>query len=123
MRLSQHGEDALPRVIADRRSVRQILVNLIGNALKFTPGGGAVTASVRRSDGGTVRIDVEDDGPGMPVGDGGLPEALTAGGHGIGLPLSQALAAANGARIVVSARPGGGTCASLIFAAERVVLI
>jgi signal transduction histidine kinase len=104
----------LPRVIADRRSVRQILTNLIGNALKFTPRGGQVRVTAARTGDGGLEIVVLDTGPGM----GNSPAGQ---GHGIGLQLSRALAAANGARLVIESPPEGGTRAALVFGGDRVV--
>ncbi|CAN0393009.1 unnamed protein product, partial [Phaeothamnion confervicola] len=96
----------LPRVIADRRSVRQVLINLIANGMKFTPPGGQIEVRVNYDAGGPVTIEVRDSGDGMTPDELALarsrrpmPEALRrrSGGSGIGLPLVRALASACGA--------------------------
>lgn len=102
---------------ADEPAIHRLLLILIDNALKHTPAGGAVTAAVRKSDGG-VLLSVSDTGEGIP------PDALPhiferfyrsdparAGGSGFGLGLSiaQAIAQAHGARIAVESSLGEGT--------------
>jgi PAS domain S-box-containing protein len=57
--------EALPEVLADRHRILQVLANLLGNAVKFTPPGGRVTVGAR-AEAGTVRFWVEDTGPGIP---------------------------------------------------------
>ncbi len=130
----------LPHVIADARCVRQILLNLIGNALKFTPRGGSVGITVTHADDGLLRVTVQDTGPGMP--EDAIARAVAAGasaaeqlrnpdpiahrrggGLGLGLPICHALAAANGARLEISSAGGAGTRADLVFPADRVVPI
>ena len=60
-----HSEPDLPPIVADRDRLLQVLSNLLGNALKFTPEGGRVAVDVRRADG-EVWISVADTGPGIP---------------------------------------------------------
>ena len=119
----------LPRVIADRRSMRQMLNNLIANALKYTPPCGEVAVALSYAPGGPVVIEIADTGDGMtPVelerarGSGGA-EAMRrrSGGTGIGLPLVRALAAACGATVSLDSRLGNGTRATIAFAHNRVV--
>jgi signal transduction histidine kinase len=102
-------------VLADSGRVLQVLSNLVGNALKFTPEGGIV--EVRASvDGDWVTIDVEDSGPGLRPEDlsrlfDRFWQADTADRRGIGLGLSiaRALVEAHGGRIWVESRPGLGS--------------
>ncbi len=114
---------SLPRVAADRRNVRQMLLNLISNAIKH--GGPAVRIKVTTGYelGGEVWVEVEDDGPGMASPSGaakadvrprnsGLGDGL---GGGLGLPLTRSLATANGARLDVSSQPGRGVRARIVF--------
>ena len=102
-------------VSADRDRVLQVLSNLIGNALKFTPEGGRITVSSRREESEVV-LSVEDTGPGIP------PENLarvfelywqakqTARlGAGLGLTISKGIVEAHGGRIWVKSRPGLGS--------------
>lgn len=102
---------------ADADAVRQILVNLLGNAAKYAAAAGPVEVDVTKEDG-VVRVAVLDRGPGIP------PEAmrhvfdrfyrvddtLTAkqGGLGLGLAISRALAVDMKGSVTVAARPGGG---------------
>jgi two-component system, cell cycle sensor histidine kinase PleC len=91
---------------ADARAVRQICLNLISNALKFTPRGGHVTITVANTpEGGQVLV-VKDTGPGIPkeeiprvmqaFGQGSLAHQVAEGGTGLGLPIVQSLVAAHG---------------------------
>lgn len=110
-----------PAVVkADRQCLRQVLINLLGNAVKFTPTGGEVGVVVSRTDEATVRIQVFDSGPGIP------PEALDqlfqpfhrlapdanpgAEGTGLGLSVAARLVEEMDGRIGVQSRPGAGSC-------------
>lgn len=120
----------LPHLIGDRRSLRQILNNLIANALRFTPPGGEVVVGVAYVVGGPVRIEVADTGDGMNeseltrarVGEG-VPDSLRrrSGGTGFGLPLVRAMAAAAGAAVEIDSVPRQGTRVGILFPHERVV--
>lgn len=65
--VGDHHDTDRHLVLADRRCLRQVLINLLGNAIKYTPSDGHVDVQVRRLEGGTVRIDVTDTGPGIPA--------------------------------------------------------
>ena len=118
-----------PRVVADEVSLKQMLLNLLTNAIKFARVGDRVTVEVAYDPGGTLRIAVADTGPGMSE----PPLALEGGkggpngnkvrnaGLGIGLPLTRALAEANGAALVIDSAPGRGTQATIVFGKDRVV--
>ncbi len=120
---------AMPRIVADEVSVKQMLLNLITNAIKFGRRGDKVTVRAVCNSDGSLTIDVADTGPGMaPVAAGAerAPEAHRRGGGqdaglGIGLPLTRALAKANGASLTVESAPGRGTRVSIAFAKDRVV--
>lgn len=123
------GEPELAGVHADPTSLRQILLNLLTNALKFTAAGGGVYVVTGYLDNGSVFLVVRDTGEGMDEktlaevfnGDG-LNEftARAGGGLGIGLPLVRRLAEANGAALEIDSAPGKGTVVVIAFAAERV---
>jgi signal transduction histidine kinase len=131
-RVTLHAEIApdLPRIRADELRLRQVLLNLLSNAVKFTPAEGQVTLSAARdADRGGVTIRITDTGIGMPPED--IPRAFEPftqlestlsrrfQGSGLGLYLSRALAAAQGAELGLESRPGEGTTAVLHFPAGR----
>jgi PAS domain S-box-containing protein len=106
------GEEA---IYCDRNRVLQILSNLVGNALKFTPENGSVVISSERVDG-EVRFAVSDTGPGIPEEQ--LPhiwerfwqaDKTTGVGVGLGLSISEGLVRAHGGRIWVESQVGRGT--------------
>ena len=120
----------LPRVVADLRALRQVLLNLISNAVKYTRRGGQVIVSAQLDQTGELLLRVKDTGEGMTETQ--LHEALqpyarveaTAHGQkgtGLGLPLSKALVEANRARFVITSVPGEGTLAEIRFPATRVL--
>lgn len=114
----------IPPIIADPTSVRQVLVNLLNNALKFTPRGGTVTIDARQDLQGRPMIAVTDTGVGLSEDDlkralDGVrchPDADDGRGIGIGLRLVKALSHANGADFSLSSQLGQGTRAAITFA-------
>lgn len=123
-------EPGLPLLQADELRLRQVLLNLLSNAVKFTPAGGSVTLSVAREEAGGVTLRVVDTGIGIAPEDIArafepftqLDNALARRfqGSGLGLYLSRALAAAQGAELSLESTPGLGTTAILHFPAARV---
>ncbi|MET0397382.1 MAG: ATP-binding protein [Longimicrobiaceae bacterium] len=123
--LAVEAEAGLPPVVADRERVLQVLANLVGNALKFTPAGGRVELSAGRDPEG-VRVAVADTGPGI------APEHLphvfdrfwkTQGGNrhgaGLGLAICKGIVEAHGGSIGARSVPGeGSTFAFTLPAAE-----
>ncbi|HYD99769.1 MAG TPA: ATP-binding protein [Alphaproteobacteria bacterium] len=118
-----------PRLRADLVRLRQILVNLVGNAVKFTPRGGRVALRAERTGGGLALV-VADSGIGMTAEEVELAlqpfRQLPAGGQrdgaGLGLPIAQALAELHGGRLVIESRPGMGTVAKVVLPPERLVI-
>jgi len=117
----------LPSVVADPRRLKQILLNLLTNAIKFTKEGGQVIVSGSLVDG-ELRLRVRDNGVGMTKDEIAFamqpfhqldtaPRKQT--GTGLGLPVTKALVDANRARLVLTSEPGVGTSADVIFPAER----
>ena len=117
----------LPEVVADPRRLKQILLNLLTNAIKFTKEGGQVIVSGSMIDG-EFRLRVSDNGVGMSKDE--ITFAMqpfnqldTAprkqSGTGLGLPVTKALVDANRARLVLASEPGRGTSADVIFPADR----
>ena len=122
----------LPTVTADERSIRQIVLNLLSNSVKFTGAGGQVIVSTAVTEHGEVVLRVRDTGVGMSEKD--LATALEpfrqvttsgrfgSGGTGLGLPLTKALALANGASFAIKSAIEAGTLVEITFPASRVDL-
>lgn len=119
--------DDLPLVVTDPRRLRQVMLNLLTNAIKFTDEGGQVIVSGSVLDG-ALRLRVHDSGVGMSKND--IAYAMQPfhqldtsprhqSGTGLGLPLTKALADAIRARLELSSEPGIGTSADIIFAPDR----
>ncbi|MFN3430807.1 MAG: ATP-binding protein [Candidatus Sericytochromatia bacterium] len=108
----------LPPLTADAQRLAQVLTNLIGNAIKFTPEGGTITVSAAL-DGRQVRCRIADTGPGiadadqarlfMPFTQLDMSHTRAAGGVGLGLSICRALVEAHGGRIGVDSEPGRGS--------------
>jgi signal transduction histidine kinase/DNA-binding NarL/FixJ family response regulator len=114
LRLEVDAAAGLPPVHADGERVVQVLSNLVGNAVKFTPKGGAVTLACGPGEG-EVRFWVEDTGPGIPPEQiphifGAFWQARHADrrGLGLGLSIARGLVEAHGGRIWVESDPGRG---------------
>ncbi|HEY9724400.1 MAG TPA: HAMP domain-containing sensor histidine kinase [Oscillatoriaceae cyanobacterium] len=108
---------ALPYVLADPNRVKQILNNLISNALKFTPEGGTIVLSAELLDD-AVQLHVRDNGIGIPeealprIFDGFYQVKPGPGGSGLGLMIARQLVEAHGGIIRVLSEPGEGSCFS-----------
>jgi hypothetical protein len=127
--LTQELHTRLPAVLADAMTVKQILFNLLTNAVKFTKPPGDVRVVTGLGFDRSVFIAVQDQGAGMTPEEIARaldaeappkPEPKQAGGLGIGLPLAVSLAKANGARLEIDSKPGEGTAVALIFPKDRV---
>jgi signal transduction histidine kinase len=116
VQLVAHVPADLAPIRADERKVRQIIFNLLSNAVRFTPRGGTVEVSASRV-GDMTRVAVSDTGPGVaPEDRERIFETFRQGrdgadgeGSGLGLSLSRALAERHGGTLTVEDRPGGGS--------------
>ncbi|MEN0002051.1 MAG: ATP-binding protein, partial [Pseudomonadota bacterium] len=121
----------LPEIVADQRATKQIITNLLSNAIRYTPEGGQVVISTRYLTDGSVTLHIRDTGVGMtqeeiegalrPFKQVGADDELRAAGTGLGLPLTRALVEANRADFSISSTPGEGTDVEIIFPAPRVL--
>lgn len=116
------------RLWGDERAVRQMALNLLANAVKFTPTGGEVRLVTGRDEAGAPFMAVEDTGPGvsereLPLEDTRHRESRldvkSGRGAGLGLAIVRALAALHGGELSLTRRAGGGTCARVSFPRSR----
>ena len=130
VRLEVEVPDSLPPVLADGDRVVQVMVNLLGNAVKFAdPHQGRVRIAACRQ-GGTVRVDVEDNGPGIAEQDleaifdkfrqGGDTHHDRPAGTGLGLPISREIISRLGGELWAARRPGPGATFSFTLPVARV---
>lgn len=115
--------DGLSRVYADPRSLRQVLINLLSNAYKYSPAPEPIDVIAARADGGGVEIKVVDRGIGIPeqdlelvlqpFGQSRRNSDQTHEGTGLGLALSKQLIELNGGTLRLESRPGRGTTVHL----------
>ncbi|TGU99632.1 PAS domain S-box protein [Mesorhizobium sp. M00.F.Ca.ET.151.01.1.1] len=121
----------LPEVVADLRSVRQIALNILSNAVRYTQAGGQVIVSTAYETSGDVVMRVRDTGIGMSQAE--IEQALKpfkqinalkrgrGDGTGLGLPLTKAMVEANRARFTINSTPGEGTLVEVAFPSTRVL--
>jgi signal transduction histidine kinase len=127
IRLDLVVADGLPTITADAGRVLQVLSNLVGNAVKFTPAGGRVTIRAERV-AGSVRFCVADTGPGIPPAQ--LPQIFgrfwqadrsDRRGIGLGLAIAKGIVEAHGGRIWVESRVAEGTSLYFTLAGDDAV--
>jgi signal transduction histidine kinase len=123
-------EARLPVIRADKRRVQQVLINLVSNAVKFTPAGGKIKVRAFRV-GDEIAISVTDTGIGIAAED--IPKAFELfrqidsqlsrkyEGTGLGLPLARQLMELHGGRLVLESEVNVGTAVTIYFPPERVV--
>ena len=121
----------LPQVWADARAMRQICLNLLSNALKFTPKGGRITLTVAQSGDGGQLMSVRDTGPGIPkdeiprvlqaFGQGSLAHENAEGGTGLGLPIVQNLIQLHGGTFSLKSELRKGTEVTVTLPRQRVL--
>lgn len=122
---------AVPQVVADLRSVKQIVLNILSNAIRFTPSGGQIVVSTAYEASGNVVLRIRDTGVGMTRTE--LEQAMKpfrqvmtgsrkrGDGTGLGLPLTKAMVDANRATFSIHSAPNEGTLVEVIFPSQRVL--
>jgi len=139
MPLAEKGEvnlqvdvpEITPVLKADERMVRQILINLVSNAVKFTPKDGSVRVSAQSNEDGNFEVRIADTGIGIAKDD--IPRILQPfiqvdsalnrryEGTGLGLPLANKLMEAHDGTLVIDSAEGEGTTVIVTFPASRIV--
>ena len=124
-------EPSLPKLMGDLRGVNQILINLLTNAIKFTPAGGAVVVSAIRNAAGAMVVSVKDNGPGIPAHEinsaldsfsrGAMATKDAIDGAGLGLPIVKGLMDLHGGDVTINSKLGEGTEVLITFPARRVL--
>lgn len=120
-------EDGLPALLGERHGLRQIIINLVSNAVKYSPEGRVVIAAERHPSG--VHLSVSDDGVGMadqellrvgePYFRGAAGENGDTEGEGLGLAVVRRLVERHGGELQLESAPGNGTTARVIFSHVR----
>ncbi len=127
-----HALDSdLPRIWADERAVRQVTLNLLTNAIKFTPPGGSIVVKVGWTGAGGQYVSIKDTGPGIPAeeipivlssfGRGSLAHKNAEEGTGLGLPIVKGLVELHGGQFRLTSELRQGTEAVVIFPPERAI--
>jgi two-component system cell cycle sensor histidine kinase PleC len=124
-------DSSLPRLWADERAVRQIVLNILSNAIKFTPSGGEISVKVGWTSSGGQYLSIKDTGPGIPeeeipivlssFGRGSLAIKTAEQGSGLGLPIVKGLVDLHGGGFQIRSRAREGTEVIVTFPASRVM--
>ena len=124
-------EDDLPQIWCDERAIRQVILNLLSNALKFTPKGGRITLRVAATPAGGQTFSVKDTGPGIPkeeipkvlqaFGQGSLAHQTAEGGTGLGLSIVKNLVELHGGTFELLSELRKGTEAIVVLPTTRVL--
>ena len=124
-------EPDLPRIWADERAIRQVALNLLTNAIKFTPQGGEIVIKVGWTSTGGQYFSVKDTGPGIPeseipivmssFGRGTLAQKHAEEGSGLGLPIVKGLVELHGGTFTLRSKVREGTEVIVILPPERVM--
>ncbi|WP_417513306.1 ATP-binding protein [Minwuia sp.] len=131
LRLRKDIPDDLPQLTADARVLKQMLINLVGNSIKFSRHEGEVTITARRTDDDGMAIAVTDQGIGVAPEDmhkimrpfGQVESSLNRAeqeGTGLGLPLVKRMIELHGGHLEFESRVGVGSTATLVFPSARV---
>jgi two-component system, OmpR family, sensor histidine kinase KdpD len=117
----------LPSIRMNASQMERVVVNLVENAIKYSPSGTPISVSARVTRDGELRLSVEDEGPGVPAADrerifqpffrNQMARKSNVPGHGLGMAICQSIVLAHGGRIEVTDRPGSGACFSVFLPA------
>ena len=129
LKLIEDFDESIPPVWVDERATRQVVLNLMSNALKFTPRNGEITLSVGRTEDGGQYVSVRDTGPGIPAdeipkvmqafGQGSLAHKTAEGGTGLGLPIVKNLVELHGGRFTLESELRKGTVVTAYYPKQR----
>ncbi len=120
----------IPSVLADERRVKQVLLNMLSNAVKFTPEGGTISTRAFLTNDGELTVSDSDNGVGM--GDDELEKAMAQFGQvetglnrrqegsGLGIPLTKGLIELHQGRFIIDSEKGKGTRVSFTFPSQRI---
>jgi signal transduction histidine kinase len=122
---------SVPDVVADLRSIKQIALNILANAIRYTPSGGQIVVSTAYEQSGSVTLRIRDTGVGMskaeldqamkPFGQVASGTRQRGDGTGLGLPLTRAMTEANRATFAIHSAPNEGTLVEIVFPPQRVL--
>ena len=129
--ISTHIEanNALPLLFADKRKLKQILLNIISNSIKFTPPEGSISVSASINGAGDMVISIKDSGIGIAEDDiqkalsvfGQVHRSQNHEGTGLGLPLCRMFTELHGGKFQLSSVLGEGTTVKIIFPEQRII--
>lgn len=130
-RMQEMVDPSLPRLWADERAVRQIVLNVLSNAIKFTPPGGEIVIKAGWTSSGGQYVSIKDSGPGIPedeipivmssFGRGSLAIKTAEQGSGLGLPIVKGLVDLHGGGFQIRSKAREGTEVIVTFPAARVM--
>ena len=117
----------LPSLQMNASQMERVLVNLVENAIKYSPSGTPIGISARVTRDGELQLSVEDDGPGVPAADrerifepffrNQMATESNVPGYGLGLAICRSIVVAHGGRIEVNDRQANGACFSVFLPA------
>jgi len=129
--IHEHIEPNLPKLWADERAIRQIILNILSNAIKFTPVGGDIIIKAGWTQSRGQYVSVRDTGPGIPeneiatvlstFGRGSLALKTAEQGSGLGLPIVKGLVDLHGGTFKLKSQVRVGTEVIVTFPASRVM--
>jgi two-component system, cell cycle sensor histidine kinase PleC len=129
--IEQAVEPDLPRVWADERAIRQVILNVFSNAIKFTPQGGTIKITIGSTTDGGQYVAVRDSGPGIPedeipivmsyFGRGSHAQMYAEEGSGLGLPIAKGLVELHGGSVALKSKLREGTEVIVHFPPSRIL--